>query len=71
MIDVNYILIMFHPFTITEYIINNVTRMINVNYNNLINLTGTRTEEQCNVRTHSRNLYQLSLWNKSKSLART
>ena len=41
---------MFHPFTFTEYIINNATEMINVNYyisyNNLINLTGTRTKEQ-------------------------
>ena len=29
MIDVNYILIIFHRFTLTEYIINNAAGMIN------------------------------------------
>ena len=68
MIDVNYILIMFHAFTFTEYIINNVTRMINVN---LIKLAGTRTEKQVQ-RTYALSHSQLisSLWNISKSLAR-
>ena len=67
---------MFNPFKFAEYLINNVTGMINVNYytmyNNLINLTGTRTEEQVQ-RMYALSHSQLisSLWNLSKSFART
>ena len=55
MIDVNYILIMFHPFTFTEYIINNVTRMINVNHIIIIWLTWL-THAQRNSATYVRTL---------------
>ena len=69
---------MFNPFKFTEYLINNVTGLINVNdyimYNNLINLTGTRTETEEQVqRMYALSHSQLisSLWNLSKSFART
>ena len=59
---------MFHPFTFTECIINNVAGMNNyyITYNNLINLTCTRTEEQVQ-RTYALSHSQLisSLWNVS------
>ena len=55
---------MFHPFTFTEYIINNVAGRINyyIIICNLINFTDTCTEEQVQ---HTYTLSQLisSLWN--------